>query len=47
MKIKRRLMITMGKARRILGMLIDSSEAFDDNPIYRYQIIYKIIKERY
>jgi hypothetical protein len=34
------------KINRIIGILVDKSEAFDDNRAYRWEIIWSIIKEK-
>ena len=35
----------LGKLKRIIGILLDKSEVFEDNPLFRFQIILKILKE--
>ena len=44
---KRRRAIRRSKMSRIANILLDKSEAFDDNPGYRIEIVNKIWKEKY
>jgi hypothetical protein len=44
---KRRRAIRRGKMSRIVNILLDKSEAFNDNPGYRMEIVNKIWKEKY
>ena len=42
-----KLEIIGSKIRRSLDILLDRSEQFRDNPSYRWEIIFKIFKEKY
>lgn len=44
---KRRRLIRRSKIARIKAILLDRSEAFYDNPGYRYEIVQKIWSEKY
>ncbi len=43
---KHRRLIRRGKIARITAILLDKSEAFEDNPAYRYEIVQKIWTEK-
>jgi len=44
---KRKRAIRRSKMSRIVNILLDKSEAFDDNPSYRMEIVNQIRKEKY
>jgi hypothetical protein len=43
--MKTKLINWKGKLRRTINMLFDESETFQDNPLFRYEIILSIWKE--
>lgn len=46
-KTKRRRLIRRSKIARIKDILLDKSEAFEDNPNFRFQIVRSIWNEKY